>query len=369
MDQNSPLPLTVQIVQHLRLGGIEMLALELLRSQNGTHLMHLVSLEGSAEEAFQHWPQLREYADQLTFLEKPPGIHLLTTLKLARFLGRRKVSNVHTHHIGPLLYGGFAARLAGIKTLIHTEHDSWHLHHAPTRRLQKLLLRLLRPKVVADSKHVADELHVFYPFLNSQIIMNGIDTARFIPGDKQKARKMFRLPRKATLIGCAARLEPVKNHVLLLQALRQLPKECHLALAGSGSIEESLKHQATVLDVADQVHFLGHVSDMVSFYQALDLFCLPSLQEGLPLSLLEAQATGVPVIASNVGSCREAIAPEAGTLFTSNDLPGLLDAFKRRLNHTSSTSTRPFILNHFSLERMVSHYQSLCAPKAKEVVS
>ncbi len=369
MDQKAPKPLTVQIVQHLRPGGIEMLALEFLRHQSDNSSTHLISLEGTAEETFQQWSKLKDYADQITFLNKPQGIHIPTLFKLTKLFREWNANSIHTHHIGPLLYAGMAARLAGCQNLIHTEHDSWHLQQESERKLQGTLLRLLRPKLVADSQHVARELDRFYPFSQSEVILNGIDTTRFIPGDKLNARKALALPKNAKLIGCAARLETVKNHSLIFQALRKLPKEYHLALAGSGSLEEPLKHQATILDITERVHFLGHVDDIVSFYQSLDAFCLPSLKEGLPLSLLEAQAVDVPVIASDVGSCREALAPQKSQLFPSNNLPALLESVEGIFKADASPQTRSFVLEQFSLNKMIESYQSLCVTTMRGISS
>ena len=102
---------------------------------------------------------------------------------------------MHTHHVGPLLYGGLAARLAGIRRLVHTEHDAWHLTDPRRRRLQAGLVGLLRPCLVADAALVRDSAEAALPGRRYAVIGNGVDTHRFTPGDRDAARRVLGLPR------------------------------------------------------------------------------------------------------------------------------------------------------------------------------
>jgi len=112
----------VQVVQHMRPGGIEKLALDLLMEPPVGSDAIIVSLEGEPESAFTAWPDLRAFADRIVFLRKRHGIDPSLPLKLARLFRQVGARYIHTHHIGPLLYAGLACRLAGIKALVHTEH-------------------------------------------------------------------------------------------------------------------------------------------------------------------------------------------------------------------------------------------------------
>ena len=148
------------------------------------------------------------------------------------------------------------------------------------------------PTVVADAELVAKSIRQYIPLFRPSVIMNGIDTERFQPGQQSMARDQLSLPKDVPIIGCAARLTAVKAHNILISAFSQLPNHIHLALAGGGELEEELKKLAQSLNVSDRVHFLGVVDDMPTFFHALDVFCLASMREGLPLSPLEAQACG-----------------------------------------------------------------------------
>ncbi|WP_281557257.1 glycosyltransferase [Thalassomonas sp. RHCl1] len=301
-----------QIVQHLCPGGIETLVLDLMR--HSKHKTLIFSLEGTREQAMEKWPVLKPFAERLVFLNKQPGFQPKLIKVLMRLFSWHKITSVHTHHIGPLLYGGLASRFSGIKSLIHTEHDAWHLADKKRRLLQKCLISYLKPLWVADAKAVAVKISDYLKTSDVKVITNGIDIDKFIPGDRQKARRQFKLPEKASLIGCAARLEPVKGQDVLIKALQCLPPSYHLAIAGDGSAKSALKHQVRQAGLGKRVHFLGVVDDMPSFYQALDVFCLPSRFEGMPLSPLEAQACNIPSVITNVGGSSEVVCRQSSVL-------------------------------------------------------
>ena len=352
---------TLQVVQHLHPGGIETMALDLMRFTEQGQEVHVVSLEGEKGAALAAWKRLVPLAERLHFLEKPPGVSLPTLFRLRRLIRVLDPEVVHTHHIGPMLYGGLAARLAGVRRVIHTEHDAWHLRRAPERKRQSLIIALVRPTLVADARVVAQELKAIYPGRRFQVIANGIDTERFTPGDKSAARRSLGLPEGVPLIGCAARLEEVKGHDVLLTALNLMPADVHVALAGSGSLEDSLRSRARKLGIAGRVHFLGNVEDMPAFYRAIDVFCLPSNREGMPLSPLEAQACGTPCVVTDVGGSREALCPATGT-FVPPRAPGLMAAsLERHLESTPPVSPREFVLARGDVRRMARAYRELAA--------
>ena len=317
----------IHVVQHLRPGGIEVLALNMLKQSKGN--VFIVSLEGTEESAISDWEALVPYIDHITFLNKKPGVSVRTILQLCRIYRQRQADVVHTHHIGPLLYGGLSAKLSRIKTIVHTEHDAWHLRKKKSRKLQNILLKMVSPKIIADAHHVSSELKKFFPSVSPEIIHNGIDTKIFKPFSKERSRQYLGLPTEKQIIGCAARLEEVKGHNVLLAAFSKIQdKDMYLALAGEGSLKKRLQEQACALGVEDRVIFLGHVNDMNMFYNAIDVFCLASYQEGFPLSPLEAQACGVPCVLSNVGGCGETIHEHTGILVEAGNVTALAHNLK-----------------------------------------
>jgi glycosyltransferase involved in cell wall biosynthesis len=351
----------VQVVQHLRPGGLEVMALDLLRQAPAGVRVHLVSLDGDRVAALAAWPRLAEVEADLTFLGKRPGRDPRLVMKLARLLRSLQATAVQTHHIGPLLYGGLAARLAGVPRLVHVEHDAWHLADPADARLHRRLVRWLRPTIVAVSATVATAVERHLGQAGIAVIANGVDTVRYAPGDRSAARRALGLPEAPTVVGCAARLEPVKGHADLLEAAVRLPEDVHLALAGDGSTGHALRQRAEELGIHHRVHFLGKVDEMPVFYRAIDRFCLASHAEGLPLAPLEAQASGVPVVLTEVGGMAEAICPRSGVLARPRDPKGLAAALAASLR-TPANDPRPFVVARHDLGRVAAaHYRLLCA--------
>jgi glycosyltransferase involved in cell wall biosynthesis len=352
----------VQVVQKLAPpGGLEVMVLELRRLLEATFDVHVVSLEGTAKHLRASWPKVAPLGDRLYGLDKPPPVNLATVLRLTRLFRELSPIAVHTHHIGPLLYGGLAARLAGVPRLIHTEHDAWHLDLPRQRLLQRLALSFLRPRLVADAQIVADALARAIPGSRPLVIPNGVDTARFSPGDRAAARRRLGLPSDVRLIGTAGRLEEVKGQDILIEALAHLPSGVAVAIAGDGSRRQELEAQAARLGVGRRTYFLGHIDDIAMFYRALELFCLPSRAEGLPLSLVEAQACGIPAVASDVGAVREVLAPSISRAVPAGDSRRLARAIEEMLARHQRADPRPFVVERYNLPRMADAYKALLA--------
>lgn len=347
----------IQIVQHFKPGGIETLVLDFLAHPPVGHSTFAVSLEGDIAQALKAWPRLRPFADRMVFLGKKPGIDLRIIVELVRLFRRLRPGAVHTHHVGPLLYGGLAARLAGIGRLVHTEHDAWHLDDPRRARLMWALVSILRPRVIADSRMVAERFREVIGKSAFGTVVNGIDTDHFSLGDRKAARRELGLAADCPIIGSAGRLEPVKGHDVLLRAFAGMKNaSVCLAIAGDGSQKTRLQSLAKALGIESRVWFLGRVDDMPRFYQALDLFCLPSRHEGLPLSLFEAQACGVPVIATNVGGSAEAVCPSTGLLVPSEDTICMAAAMDQAVSQTAPCSPRRFALDRGDLHLMLGAY-------------
>lgn len=358
--QGKKAPLTtVHIVQHLAPGGLETMVIELLKQTPAHERCYIISLEGTQQQAIQNWPILRHFQSQLVFLNKAEGLQLSLIKQLSSELKRLNADVVHTHHIGPLLYGGIAARMARITTCIHTEHDMWHLQNTKRRHVETLALKLVNPILVADADEVSKQLNELFPFTESKVIKNGIDCNRFVPANQAAARRILGLPADNLLIGTAGRLVPVKSHTTLIKAVSRLPENTHLAIAGAGPLEQELKQLCVDLNIAHRVHFLGLVSDMPSFYQSLDVFCLPSSCEGFPLSPLEAQACNIPVVVTDVGAARETLCPLSGLTTKSKRVFSLLATLEKAIATRHLFTPRDFVVEHNDVRTMSQAYRAL----------
>ncbi|WP_190319689.1 glycosyltransferase [Candidatus Enterovibrio altilux] len=348
----------IQVVQHLKPGGIEVMALELMRFSNYKKCMKIISLEGNKSKAIKAWPRLNTLQNKLIFLNKSEGFSLSLIRRLNKLFVELSADIIHTHHIGPYFYAGIASRLAGA-SLIHTEHDAWHYSDKRHQLLHKVISMITTPKLVADADIVANAVNAMSGTSNIQVIKNGVDIDLYSPGDKNKARDCLNLPQDMKLIGTSGRLEDVKGHRILIEAMMYLPLSTYLAIAGIGSLENKLRELASNLNVAERVRFLGYIDNMPRFYQALDLFCLPSFNEGYPLAPLEAQACGIPTAVTNVGGATETLCPRTGVVLKAGDAENMATQISLLFNQCLAISPRQFVTSMADIRTMASAYDAL----------
>lgn len=346
----------VHIVQNLAPGGIEQLVLALA----GTPGIHVFSLEGTEERLAAAWPRVASAKARLTAFGKAPGLQPMLPLRMARHLRELGVTSVVTHHAGPLIYGGAAARLAGIRCLAHVEHDAWHLENRRRRLVMKAALRGLRPDRIAVSPVVAAAASRGTG-LSFRVIPNGVDCDMFRPVRRDAARARLGLPLDRRIVGGVGRLEHVKGFDRLVAAARFLPDDVLVVIWGEGSEREGLASRIEHLGLAHRVLLAGRTDSPADVYPALDLFCLPSRSEGLPLSILEAQACGVAVVVSDVGGVRDGLCPVSGVAITVDDHnpQRLAEALIDGLAKPPRANPRLFIQSHLSLAETRSAYRAL----------
>ena len=341
------------IVQRMAPGGLEVIALELSRQLPGNHF--LVSLEATTAELVTAWPRLEPMKARLFGLEKSPGLDFNLPDRLRRLFRELRIDSIVTHHAGPFIYASPAARLAGVRDIVHVEHDVWHYNSARRRCLMRMVSVLTRPRVVGVSEKLRAKLATVFGARSLQIIPNGVDV-RFPTATKAEARVLLGIPEAARIVGAAGRLEWVKGHDILIAAMALLPADIVLVLAGDGTRHAALMEKATQTGVAGRIIFLGHRDDVRTLYPAFDVFCQPSRDEGLPLAVLEAQAAGIPVVATSVGDVAAAICPASGLLVPPEDPAALAAALAAILNGNNPASPRPFIVDRFNWNETIDAY-------------
>ena len=346
----------VEIIQHLKPGGIEKLVFDIMRLQESNIEVYIVALEGEKSVCLAHWPILKRYQERLIFLDKQPGFKLVTVRRLRKVLMSLDTNIIHTHHIGPLLYGVMATlRLTNIQH-IHTEHDAWHLLDNKQLQLTKLMLRLNHITLVADAVTVGIQLsQVLGRGVVPVTILNGIDTEKFSPSLNHKR---YKYRARVFKIGCAARLVTEKSLDILIKAVADIPNVV-LYIAGDGPEKQNLTNLVQELDLSTKVKFIGYTDDMVGFYHQLDLFVLTSSNEGLPLSILEAQSCNVPVVCSDVGAVHEGVCKQTGHLIKLNTVNEFHVAIQAQMKRRTEHDPRNFITKHFDIRMMIKAYNQL----------
>jgi sugar transferase (PEP-CTERM/EpsH1 system associated) len=266
-----------------------------------------------------------------------------------------------------------AARLAGVRIVIHGEHGRDISDPEGRNRRRSRLRRLFSP-LVTRFVTVSDDLRrwlledVGVGAAKVMTIHNGVDVERFAGVRRSEVRDALGLPVEAPVIGTVSRLDPVKDHAGLLRAFAAtLPRhpEAILVVAGDGPCWEEIVALAGSLGLNDRVRLLGERRDIPQVLAALDLFVLPSIAEGLSNTVLEAMATGLPVVATRVGGNPELVEDGVtGRLVPVRDDQALVDAIVGYLDdphlralHGKASGERA--LRHFGIDRMRRQYEEL----------
>jgi glycosyltransferase involved in cell wall biosynthesis len=346
----------LHLVQHFKIGGLEKMAVTLMEKSEYANTSIIVSLEGSEAEAMSSWPALSAFKQQLFCLDKRDKFDFDVVKKLSALIKQYNIDVIHSHHIGPILYAGMACMVNKQVKHVSTVHDAWYLKNVKQRFITKALHKLTRIHWVADANVVARDFLKHTSIPTEKTILNGIDCNHFVEVDTRSARAQFNLPTDRTLVGCSARLVPGKGHIELIKVLPELSADIDFVFAGNGSLLNTLKEYARSLGVFDRIHFLGNVQNMPVFYSAMNMMCLYSEREGLPLSILEAMACGKTMIASNVGGISEVLTKQQGVLVEYGDSVGLKLAFTEVMNITPGSCIRQHAVSLADAKTMSAQY-------------
>ena len=270
--------------------------------------------------------------------------------------------------------GGFLARLAarGLQPrpkIVYNPHGfAFQMRTSPLRhglyvmlerRAGRMTDRLIAPCASQQALTLQERI---VPACRIAVIPNGIRPEDFVVSvDRQEYRRSLGVPADATLLGSVAALVPQKGLETLVRAVAAVRRErpaVHLAVAGQWPLQPQLERLASKLDPAGGIHFLGQRDDVPQLLAALDLFVLPSLWEGMPYSLLEAGAAGVPVVATDIPGNADLIVPgETGLLARPGDALELAVTLFRALDDPArprmAAALQERVRREFTLEAMI----------------
>lgn len=353
----------MQLVHSLSPGGTERLVIEICRHLAGRVDSTVCCLDHPGEWA----AELAPLDIPVTALARQPGFRPTLALELARVIKARQIDVVHCHHYSPFVYGLLATVLHPRVRLIFTEHG--RLADASVslkRRLVNPMLACWPAQLCAVSADLLQHMTADgFPGARLQVIYNGIDAGeRPRPGQRQDARAALGLPDDALVVGTVGRLDPVKNLSALLRAHAVLLTEhpsARLVIIGDGPERDALMAIAHELNVADHVVFAGYRADVRALMPAFDVYANSSTYEGVSLTILEAMAAGLPVVATRVGGNPEVVIDgETGRLVAGHarSIAGALVELAgqpaKRLAMGAAARWR--VKRHFSIDRMVEEY-------------
>ena len=300
-------------------------------------------------------------------------------VSLRGYLRDTRPQIVHTFLLTASLYGRFAAMLAGVPIIIGTEVNIYE-HKRPHHIAAERLLMKGTDTVVASAESVREFYigQVKADPARVEVIYNAVDWLQL---EKSVARDAMRdaigVPRDAHAITIIARLTEQKAHTVLFDALQQTSAlaAAHLVVVGDGELRDPLVRRAATLGIADRVHFLGARRDLGNILGATDVFVMPSLWEGLPLSMVLAMGDALPVVATRVAGIPEVVRDEeTGLLVAPGDSAGLGAALGRlagdaslreRLGHAARAFVRPRFGADGYVTAVVGFYDRLLAREAR----
>jgi glycosyltransferase involved in cell wall biosynthesis len=256
-----------------------------------------------------------------------------------------------------------AAALIGNRRVIHTEDGFGHDEASRQKRRRILYRRLVLPTahcVIAPSRTLYNTMEQLWrlPLQKLRYIPNGVDVSRFPRASRGGSIS-------GLVIGTVGALRPEKHYETLLEICAALVRlrPLELVIVGDGPERAVLERRAASLGITERVKFLGHRHDATAIYQDFDIFALTSSTEQMPLSVLEAMCSGLPIVSTDVGDIRTMVssanepfvATGANDLFTA--LSQLLD--NRGLRLRIGEANRSHCISAFGIDRMFAQYQNV----------
>lgn len=357
----------LQVIYSFQMGGSERMASTIVSGLDRSRFRPLVcGLNGDGP--LSEW--LRKEDIPCFILNRRAGKDWSLPKQIYRILRDQRVDLVQTHHLGQLLYTIGPARLLGIP-VIHTEHEYYtFLQRNRNQWIARWVLPLAWKTVVVGEdvgRFLVDRIGIAPDKL--EIIHQGIALPKNDSIDVAVIRAELKLDSSAgPVIGHVARLTAAKDQDVLLRAFARVHESlpaARLVMVGDGELRDRLVGLSADLGLGDSVLFLGFRSDVQRLLPMFDLFVLSSLEEGLPISLLEAMAAGRPVAATAVGCIPELLSNgERGLVIPPRNPDRLADAILKLLLDESARARygeagKRHVESRFSLAEMINRYESL----------
>jgi len=311
--------------------------------------------------------ELEKRRIETVVIPQPHSFDVLWLIRVYRFLKDRGIHVMHSHEFATNVYASVLSSLTGVP-VVATAHGKNYYGDKWRRRVAYRFVARQSTMVAvsADLKRFLME-RIGIPAGDIRVVHNGIDLSRYaVHEGNNDVEAELGISAGQPVIGTVGNLFAVKGQTYLLRACKRLAGEFPtfvLLIAGEGDQLDLLRKEASVLGISGNVKFLGFRDDVPSLLQAMDVFVLPSLSEGLPLSVLEALALEKPIVATNVGGVPEIMEDGVtGYLVPPRNPDVLSEKIRLLLRHPDIASEmgragRKRVEEAFSLKQMIQEYQ------------
>jgi sugar transferase (PEP-CTERM/EpsH1 system associated) len=357
----------VHLVSGLNVGGLEMVVLNLVRHCDRDQFRPTVLCLQEKGLLAPSFANLNTNVESLDCSTLPKA---QTLYRLVRRLRKLRPHILHTHNINPHIFGAIGARISGVPFVIHTKHGR-NYPDRPVAVFKNWFASCFTDRIVAVSEDAARVVREIerVPGRKVMVIRNGIDLEafRYVPRNAKPMGK------HAVHI---ARLCVSKDQSTLLRAARQVLEvepDFRLTLVGDGPDREALRALKESLELGEKVSFLGERHNVQKYLSDADLFVLSSVEEGIPLTILEAMATGLPVVATEVGGNPEVVIPNETGFLVPPRAPNLLASAILELVRDPNRaqcmgfSGRKRVEQGFDIRKVVADYEALYKTFLNEV--
>jgi glycosyltransferase involved in cell wall biosynthesis len=360
-------PVVVHVVLSLGPGGTEQLVVALCARAGARYRPVVCCLDEPGSWGLE----LQRRGMPLLALRRTPGFHPSLGYRIARFAASHGATVLHCHHYSPFVYGRVASLVSPGLKMVFTEHGRYD-DGPPLRKRQlvnPVLARVPGPIYAVSAALREHMLREGFPARRVGVIHNGID-----PGplprefDRRRARKALGARGDELLIGTAARLDRVKDLPTLIAAFAALREEqpnARLVIAGEGSERARLEGEIANRGLSGAVSLLGHRDDVRALLPGLDLYVNSSISEGISVTILEAMAAALPVVATRVGGTPEVVADGSNGLLVPARSPRHLALVLRGLaRHPAARqalgrAARRTVERDFHIDTMIDRYTNI----------
>ena len=325
----------VQVMPEFGLAGAEIMC------ENLTYQLQKLGHEVTVISMYNFHSAITERLEksgvEVRYMNKKSGIDFSQILKMKKLFKEIRPDVVHTHRYCAQ-YAIPAAILAGVKRRVHTVHNIAQKENITmARKLNKFFFKFCSLVPVALSDLIRNSIVEEYGFEDEKIpvIFNGIDLLKCVPKEEYSITGNF----KILHIG---RFSEQKNHIGLIKAFHEFYKshsDSELWLIGDGEKRPEIEQYVNENGMASCVKFLGLQSNVYGFLQEADIFVLPSNYEGIPITLIEAMGTGLPIVATNVGGVSDMLKNGENAIIIKNDIDEIVKSFEDYYNDKQKRET------------------------------